>query len=184
MRVSPLFALTFCFALVSCATPRSALLERFEAGLAAQDSATAALESWCGQRGFADPARVIAAPLTGEALAASARIRAQLGVTAAEPLKYRHVRLSCGGRALSDAHNWYVPARLTAEMNRQLETSDIPFGKVIASLDFTRERLAAQRGASPECPPGTVLSHRALLRLPDGRAISLVIECYGKANLH
>ncbi|HZF45511.1 MAG TPA: hypothetical protein VEZ26_04185, partial [Sphingomonadaceae bacterium] len=104
MRAPPLFAITFCFALVSCATPKSALLERFEASLAAQDSATAALEDWCGQRRFAEPARVVARPLSGEALAASAQIRAQLGVTAEEPLKYRHVRLSCGGRALSDAH--------------------------------------------------------------------------------
>ncbi len=84
---------------------------------------------------------------------------------------------------LSVAHNWYVPARLTPEMNRTLETSDTPFGKVVAPLGFRRERLGSQRGRTAECPVGTVLSHRAVLKLADGRAISLVVECYTLANL-
>lgn len=184
MRARPLTALAFCMVLAACTGPQSARLGQFEAALAARDSATAALEGWCGTRGFADPAKVIATPLAGEPLDASEEIRALLGVTAQEPLGYRHVRLSCGGRAMSDAHNWYVPARLTAAMNSMLENSDTPFGKVVAPLGFARERLATRRGAFPECPRGTVLSHRALLRLPDGRPISLVVECYGEANLH
>lgn len=93
------------------------------------------------------------------------------------------MRLTCGGAVLSVAHNWYVPARLTPEMNRALETSDTPFGKVVAPLGFTRERLASQRGRMAECPVGTVLSHRAVLKMADGRAISLVVECYTLANL-
>lgn len=69
-----------------------------------------------------------------------------------------------------------------------LEATDTPFGKVVASLGFRRERLASKRGRGPECPKGTVLSHRAVLRIGDGignangRAISLVIECYTAAN--
>ena len=100
-----------------------------------------------------------------------------------EPIAYRHVRLMCGEATLSDAKNWYVPVRLTAAMNRTLETTDTPFGKVVAPLGFRRERLTAQRGRSPDCPVGTVLSHRAVLRMADGRAISLVAECYTRANL-
>jgi hypothetical protein len=68
-------------------------------------------------------------------------------------------------------------------MNEALETSDTPFGKVVAPLGFTRKRLASRRGAAEDCPKDTVLSHRALLELPDGRPLSLVVECYTTANL-
>lgn len=106
-----------------------------------------------------------------------------LDVDTNQSIGYRHVRLSCGGSVLSVAHNWYVPSRLPPEMNASLETSDTPFGKVIALLHFTRERLASKRGPAEGCPRDTVLSHRGLLRLPDGQPVSLVVECYTRANL-
>lgn len=149
-------------------------LDRFEATLAAQDSATVALEQWCG-------AKVTAAPAGGPDLTATARDRALLEAPDSEPLRYRHVRLSCNGEVLSEAHNWYVPARLTDEMNRQLDTTDTPFGRVVAPLGFTRERIAGK--GTEGCPRNTVLRHKAVLRLPDRRPISLVIECYTPANL-
>lgn len=71
-----------------------------------------------------------------------------------------------------------MPSRLTPEMNATLAGTDTPFGKVVAPLRFTRQRLEARRGRAEGCPRGTVLSHRAVLRLPDGRPISLVVECY------
>lgn len=177
-------AATLTFALASCATPQLAIpLERFEAALAAQDSATAALEGWCAARGLADPAKVIASPAGGPPLPPTRRNRQVLEVSDSEQVGYRHVRLSCGGKVLSEAHNWYVPARLTPEINRQLETTDIPFGKAIAPLSFTRERLSATRGTIEGCPAETILYHRAVLRLPDGRPVSTVIECYTPENL-
>jgi hypothetical protein len=158
-------------------------LTEFEDTLASQDSATAALGQWCAAHALASPAQIRATPNAGEQLAATPEIRALLGVSAAEPVAYRNVRLSCGDRVLSLARNWYVPARLTPAMNQQLTQSDTPFGTVVAPLGFRRERLAAQRGASADCPPGTVLSHAAVLRLADGAAISMVVECYTAANL-
>lgn len=169
--------------LAACATPQDDRLTAFVATLAAQDSATAALRQWCAARGIAAPATIRALPVVGSERAATAQVRASLGVGADEPLAYRHVRLACGNVVLSDAQNWFVPARLTHEMNRQLQTSDTPFGTVIGRLGFRRERGAAQRGAAPDCPAATVLSHSAVLRLPDGRAISAVVECYTAANL-
>jgi len=165
------------------ASRQAASLASFEAALAGRDSATATLEAWCAERGLADPARVTAEPADGPAMPLPPQDRAALGVSPEEPLGYRHVRLACGGRVLSDARNWYVPARLPREMNDTLETTDTPFGKVVAPLGFRRERLSSERGAAEGCPQGTVLSHRALLRLPDGRAISLVLECYLEENL-
>jgi hypothetical protein len=64
-----------------------------------------------------------------------------------------------------------------------LESSDIPFGRVVAPLGYTREQLASDHGRAPGCPEGTVLSVRAVLKLPDGRPISAVAECYTAANL-
>jgi hypothetical protein len=161
----------------------SPALPRFERALAAHDSATAALGEWCAARGIAEPPTIRAIADRAAPEPASTATLAALGVGPAEPIAFRHVRLMCGDKTLSDAKNWFVPARLTTAMNRTLETTDIPFGKVVAPLGFRRERLAAQRGRSLDCPFGTVLSHRAVLRLADGRAIALVAECYTRANL-
>ncbi|WP_421839814.1 hypothetical protein [Novosphingobium sp.] len=167
------------FVLAAC----SPTLARFERTLAANDSATAALRQWCEAQRIAAPAEIVADTEKDAKEAANPAIRAALGVGADEPLAFRHVRLRCGGAVLSDAKNWYVPARLTPAMNSALETTRTPFGTVVRPLGFRRERLASQHGRAKECPAGTVLSHKAVLRVANGRAISLVIECYTRANL-
>lgn len=171
-------AVSLALLLAACTTPR---LAEFERTLAAQDSATAALGQWCQARRIAAPP-TIRAEQAGTAPQPSVEIRGLLAAPD-EPLAYRHVRLVCGNAVLSEADNWYVPSRLTRAMNDTLATSQTPFGRVVAPLGFTRERLSAQRGRASDCPSGTVLSHRARLVLPDGRPISLVTECYTRANL-
>lgn len=161
----------------------NANLPRFESVLAANDSATAALGQWCNARNIAQPPVIRALADRHAKLSPTPAVLAALGVQDDTQVAYRHVRLACGDQVLSVAHNWYVPVRLTADMNRTLETSDTPFGKVVTPLGFRRERLTARRGRAEECPTGTVLSHRAVLRLADGSAISLVVECYTSANL-
>lgn len=184
-RALPTLALVLMagLTLAACTTPQARRLRRFEAALQAQDSATAALRQWCAAEQIADPSQIIATPVRAGARAEPPGLRGALGVGADEPLGYRHVRLACGAMVLSEAHNWYVPARLTPEMNRTLEQTDTPFGAVAAPLGFRRERLATIRGQSDECPPGTVLSHHALLRLPDGAALAFLVECYTRATL-
>lgn len=150
-------------------------LPRFEAALAADDSATSALRGWCEARHIAAPARITAAQVKGADAPAPAAARGLTG--------YRHVRLSCGNVILSEAHNWYDRSLLTAEMNQRLDQTDTPFGTATAALRFRRERLASSRGAASGCPRGTVLSHRARLILPDGRPLALLVECYTRANL-
>ncbi|MFT4026767.1 MAG: hypothetical protein QM676_08200 [Novosphingobium sp.] len=165
--------------LTGCTTPH---LVAFERTLAAQDSATAALGEWCKARGIADPP-TIRAEQSGLPPKPSAEVQRLLSDREDGALAYRHVRLLCGTTVLSEADNWYVPGRLTPEMRNTLATTQTPFGKVVAPLGFKRERLSATRGRAQDCPPGTVLSHRALLRLPDGKPLSVVTECYARANL-
>lgn len=164
--------------LAAQATPNA-----LETTLAAQDSATAALGQWCAARHL-EPATVTAALVKGEDALPPPDLDTTLALPEAGEPGYRHVRLSCGGRVLSEAHNWYVPQRLTPAMNAALAATDTPFGKVAAPLGFRRERLGTVHGAAPGCPRDTVLSHRALLRLPNGAPLALVVECYTPAALN
>src|SRR5271163_2182186 len=173
-----------------------ALIESLNADLLSHDSATLTLERWCADHGLADPALIVAERVHDADKPATAEVRAALGVKPDEPLGYRRVRLKCGDRVLSEADNWYVPARLTAEMNHVLETTDTPFGKAVANLHFRRHTLSAdllwrplpkgwgmgaeaaaeQSGAFPI--PEHVLEHRAVLSAPDGEPFSEVVETY------
>ena len=179
----------------------TALLQTFNAELLSHDSATATLERWCDAHHLASPARVVAERDAGAEQPPSPEQRQALGVTAAEPVRYRRVRLRCGSVVLSEAENWYVPGRLTPEMNAELEGTDHPFGRVVQSLHFQRHTIAvsllwqplpagwelrpmSQGAASARLPalkmaiPGAVLAHRAVLSLADGTPISEVVETY------
>ena len=173
-----------------------ALIETFNAELLSHASATATLEKWCADHGLARDAKVTAILERGQEKPLAEEERQLLAVQPAEPLHYRHVRLVCGDKLLSEADNWYVPDRLTPEMNRLLEETDTPFGRVIRGLNFRRETLAArllwsplpehwETRALPETDPegkleapGFILEHRALLRKADGTPLALVAETY------
>ena len=120
-----------------------ALIESLNADLLAHDSATLTIERWCADHRLADPPRIVAERVSDADKPASAEVRAALDVKPDEPLGYRRVRLKCGDHVLSDADNWYVPSRLTPEMNHVLETTDTPFGKAVAALHFRRHTLSA-----------------------------------------
>ena len=155
-----------------------ATLIQFEQALAAQPSATRVLQQWCAERGFADPARITAQRLTSADAPPPPGLHTALDLADGEAPGYRHVRLTCGPAHMSEAHNWYVRSRLTPQMNALLDGTDTPFGTVAADLHFTRAPLGSHHGAGPGCPAGTVLTHRALLRLPDGRPLAMLVECY------
>src|SRR5258706_7038632 len=117
-------------------TPQSrlealALMQTLNAELLAGNSATLVLERWCQQHALATPPVLVAQKIAGAAAAASDGQRRHLLVAAAEPLRYRRVELRCGPQLLSVADNWYVPGRLTPEMNRLLEATETPFGRVV-----------------------------------------------------
>ena len=158
-------------------------IDDFEAVLRRHDSATLALEEWCAARGMAKPARITAHSIDAETTPPPATMRQHLQLGADEPVAMRNVRLSCGQTVLSVAWNWYVPSRLTPQMNEVLRNTDTPFGRVAAPLQFRRQPLETLRGPAENCPEGTISTHRALLVLPDGRPLAYLIECYTAANL-
>ncbi|WP_139559267.1 hypothetical protein [Methylotetracoccus oryzae] len=192
-----LAALAFAAALAGCAaTPdkpawpdsfvsrlaAQALIQQLNAELLASRTATATLEAWCGSHRLADPPRVFVHRVRSGDVAPTPEQRERLRVEPETEIKYRRVQLRCGDRVLSEAENWYVPDRLEPEMNGLLETTDIPFGKVVKPLDPSRRTFASKVLWSPlsagwelepqmtdrdsEQPltmPAALFEHRALL---------------------
>ena len=173
-----------------------ALIQTLNADLLSHDSATLTLEGWCDSHRLASPARMVAERVSGVDKAPGEQQLRDLGVSASDSVRYRRVRLLCGAVLLSEADNWYLPARLTPDMNRLLDTTDTPFGKVVQPLHFRRRTISATLlwqplpegwEMSPAAPdsrsgklvaPAAVLQHRALLTLPDGTPFSEVVETY------
>jgi len=178
-----------------------ALLQTLNAELLSHDSATLTLERWCGAHHLASPAHIVAEQVRGADKPPTDDQRQRLAISAGEPVRYRRVRLLCGSRVLSEADNWYVPARLTPEMNHTLETTNTSFGRVVLPLQFRRRTLSAtllwkplpddwDTGAAQPSDgsgdlriPAELLQHRAVLTLPDGTPFSEVVETYTREIL-
>jgi chorismate-pyruvate lyase len=172
------------------------LLQTLNADLLSHDSATGTLERWCDDHHLASPARITAERVRDAEKSATEVQRQRLRLTPTDEVHYRRVRLLCGNVVLSEADNWYVPARLTPEMNRLLDTTDTPFGRAVQPLHFQRHTISWEVlwqllpagwemkpasetvDANEVCFPAQVLRHRALLTLPDGTPFSEVVETY------
>lgn len=173
-----------------------ALIESLNADLLASHSATRTLEAWCADHHMAAEAKIHARRVLGADKEISAESRRRLGIGDDTPVKYRRVELTCGDHILSQADNWYVPERLTPEMNRILETTDRPFGAVVKDLSFHRRTISMKRLWQPLAPewelaappadhgaqqlgvPELLFEHRAVLEKPDGQPFSEVVETY------
>jgi hypothetical protein len=173
-----------------------AVLQTLNADLLSHDSATLTLERWCDVHRLASPPRIVALRVPDVDKAPTPEQRRELGITPTDPVRYRRVKLMCGTMVLSEADNWYVPGRLTAEMNKLLDTTDTPFGVVVRALHFQRHTLSstllwhplpagwemnatsARDAGADEPMPSTLLEHRAVLTLPDGTPFSEVVETY------
>jgi chorismate-pyruvate lyase len=161
-----------------------ALVERLNADILASRSATATLEQWCRDHRLAATPRMTAHLVSGVAQPATAEQRRRLQVGAGDEVKYRHVDLQCGDRILSKADNWYVPGRLTADMNRLLDTTNTPFGAVVSALGPTRETFDVKLLWSGTPPvPDALFEHRAVLYTRDHQPFSEVHEIYQRQIL-
>jgi chorismate-pyruvate lyase len=169
-----------------------ALLQSLNADLLSHDSATATLTRWCGDHHLAPVAKIIALREPGDAPPDAAVLRA-LKAGAATAVRHRRVKLACGDRVLSEADNWYLPGKLTADMNHTLDTSTTPFGGAVKALNFQRHTESASllfnplpagwdlspppTGAEAMTVPHQVIQHRAVLTAA-GEPFSYVIETY------
>lgn len=175
-----------------------ALLQSLNAGILAGSSATRTLEEWCGEHRMADDPRIVAVRVADVQKEPSAEQLQRLDVHDASELRYRRVELRCGAHVFSRADNWYVPARLTPEMNALLETTDTPFGKAVQPLRPYRRTVAVvmlwtplprgwEQQRRPRCRwhrrrtlaiPQDVFQHRAVLYTADHLPFSEVVETY------
>ncbi|PPC85245.1 MAG: hypothetical protein CTY36_19025 [Methylocystis sp.] len=181
-----------------------ALMQTLNASLLASRSATATLEKWCADHKMSAEPTIVAHRVAGIEQQPSAETRRRLDVSDAEPVKYRRVQLACGDHVFSEADNWYVPGRLSDEMNRTLETTETPFGKAIAPLQPFRRtidmkmrwsplpegwELSAVPTASPEKTSGALsiphdlFEHTAVVYARDQRPLSEVHETYTREIL-
>jgi chorismate-pyruvate lyase len=173
------------------------LLQTLNADLLSHDSATLTLERWCADQRLAPSPRIVVERVRGAEKGPTDEQLAQLSVKDVTSVRYRQVKLMCGSVVLSEADNWYVPERLTPEINKVLDTTDTPFGRAVQALNFRRHTISARVLAQllPErwwelrsadlaaqsqslCLPAHVLEHRAILSLPDGTPFSEVVETY------
>jgi len=169
------------------------VLQDLSARLIAGATATETLLAWCEEHGLSH------GPITVECqqqLVLSAvpdAVRAALSPAADEPVHYRRVRLVRGSLPLAVAENWFLPLRLTADMNDALRQSKIPFGTVIAPLRPSRRTLMARPQppiADPAKDPGRpkdptyrsqaeiILEHIAVILGGSGTVLALVKEHY------
>lgn len=173
-----------------------AILEDLNGQLLTGESATSTLEAWCDHHHLAPRATIVADRVIGQDKSITGERRALLHVSPSEEVRYRRVRLRCGDHVLSEADNWYVPSRLTPQMNRVLDTTDEPFGRVVRDLHFQRRRLSARllwrpldenwdmsaalplSAGKPLVLPPHVIEHHAVLLDGSGTPFSEVIETY------
>jgi hypothetical protein len=179
-----------------------ALIQTLNANILSSTSATTTLERWCRDHELATPPRITATRVQGVERPATLEQRARLGVTEHEPVRHRHVQLRCGDRVLSEADNWYVPSRLTMEMNRLIDTTETPFGRAVQPLAPYRrtldvrilwaplpegwERQPRQAAAAVPLPlaiPDALFEHRAVLYTRDHTPFSEVHEVYQRELL-
>jgi chorismate-pyruvate lyase len=175
-----------------------ALLQSLNGRILASSSATRTLEEWCGDHHMADDPKIVARRVPDVRKEPSAEQLQRLGVRDASEVQYRRVELRCGTHVLSEADNWYVPARLTPEMNALLTTTDTPFGKAVQPLAPYRRTIAVTMSWMP-LPQGweqrrrprvrfsrqrtldvpkDVFQHRAVLYTADHLPFSEVVETY------
>ena len=166
-----------------------ARIEELQQALMRQPSATLVLSRWCATYHLAAAPKIVARRVPGPDKPLPRNVWLNLRLKPGEAVGYRRVQLLCGDRILSDADNWYVPDRLTLEMNRRLDHSDTPFGLAVRSLHFERRTLSSERLWAPDTPgsvmvvPDHLLRNEGLLTIDGGVPISQVIETYTSAIL-
>lgn len=152
----------------------AALIWALNTRLTAGATATETLLAWCDDHGLSQ------GPITvkiGQQFAPSVvpdDVLSALELDLGEAIHYRQVQLMRGALQLAAAENWFVPQRLSADMNDTLIGSDDPFGRVVAPLQPSRRTLAAYLQPRPDI----ILDQVAGILSETGTALAYVKESY------
>jgi hypothetical protein len=152
----------------------AALVWALNTRLIAGATATDTLLAWCDEHGLS------AGPITVEIRQCFApavvpdEVLPALELDPGDTIHYRQVRLMRGALPLAAAENWFVPQRLTANMNEALTGTNVPFGRVIAPLQPSRRTLAVH----PQPHAEIILHHSAVILSKPGTALAFVKESY------
>jgi hypothetical protein len=176
---SSVYGICAALLLAPAALAQDAGAARLEAELTAAPSATQFLTDKCAALKLASPPLIRAVRQSAD-VPASPEVRAALKVSADTPLRYRRVNLTCGSHVLSQADNWYVPSRLSDDMNKTLDTTDTSFGTVVKPLNFHRQTLKMESGTMEPGDSAHLFRVTAVLLTPDEVPFSLVVENYAR----
>ena len=154
-----------------------ALMQLLNAEILSGSSATVVLQKWCRDHQMAADPSITARVISGINKIPSPEQLQRLQVAKVSDIAYRRVELRCGSHVLSEADNWYVPSRLTAAINNQLQTSTTPFGTAVQSLKPYRRTFAVRILWSP-LPAGWEQQPRPAEHEGSGRALRLPKELF------
>jgi len=156
------------------------------------DSATEELEQWCSERGIGD-GRIVAlcARHAAPEICDDESLEELYPGDVRGQTKFRSVQLVTAGIVVVEALNWYFPDRLTLEMRETLETTNIPFGRVVKPLKPKRRTFLVRRCApeqiygtkAPTDPAAIAFEHRAVLYGEGDAPLAVVHERFRKVLL-
>lgn len=153
---------------------------RLDEFLVNASSATIALENWCERNGLGVTPVRLKVLVDQSADCPLPAIATDIFDTS-EPLFYRHVTMFCEDQVVAHAGNWFSPQRLTPAMIRKLETTTVPFGRVVGPLSISRETLEAVRlWTEDSLPPprAPIIRHTAIVKRADLQPVSVVEETF------
>ncbi|WP_162562921.1 hypothetical protein [Microvirga tunisiensis] len=168
-----------------------ALIQDLSARLSAGATATETLLAWCEEHGLSQGPITAACHQRQVLSVVPDNVSTALAPVTGETVHFRQVRIMRGPLPLATAENWFVPQRLAAGMNEDLQTTDVPFGTVVAPLHPSRrtltvhvEPLAIDPCEDPswlstsahQSQPAVILEHTAVICSGTGTALALVTE--------
>ncbi|QRM32991.1 hypothetical protein [Microvirga sp. VF16] len=168
-----------------------ALIQDLNARLIAGATATETLLAWCDEHGLSQGPISVACRQRHVLAAVPDDVKAALAPLASETVQFRQVQILRGPLPLATAENWFVPQRLAAGMEDVLQTTDLPFGTVIARLRPSRRTLAVQirpltadpsedpsrlSASGHHSQPEVILEHTTVILSETGTALALVTE--------
>jgi chorismate-pyruvate lyase len=165
------------------------LLHALSERILRSNSATEELERWCGERAIGD-GRIVAlcARNAVPEICDDESLEALYPCDVRGQTKFRSVQLATAGIVVVEALNWYFPGRLTLEMRETLETTNIPFGRVVKLLKPKRRTFLVRRCTpeqmygtkAPIDPTAMAFEHRAVLYGEGDAPLAVVHERFRK----